>query len=136
MNALAQRAWLVFLLLGVAAVLGAPIMLLGNPPVPPSAEQMTGQSLTEIDALIPGIRQYVGSISVQMGNFMLAMGVMLSAIAGGPFRRGERWAWLTLWIVPVLVLIQFVNSNFGLGWQVDLGLIPITVAALLVTRPR
>lgn len=125
-----------FLLLGLGAVLAAPIMLLGNPPEPPSSEQMTGHSLSEIDALIPGIREYVGSISIQMGNFMLAMGVMLSAIAAGPLRRGERWAWLTVWIVPMLLLVQFVNSNFGLGWQADLGLIPITVAALLVSRPH
>lgn len=41
MNELARRAWLVFLPLGAGALLAAPIMLLGNPPEPPSAEQAT-----------------------------------------------------------------------------------------------
>lgn len=131
-----QRAWLVFLLMGIGAVAAAPIMLLGNPPDPPSAERLTGLSLSEIAQRVPGMGTYVSSLSTQLGNFMLATGVLLIAIAVGPFRRGERWSWYTLWIVPVLLLVQFVNSNFGLGWQFDIGLVPVMVGALAVSYRR
>jgi hypothetical protein len=132
---LRRHGWLIFFLLGAGALVTGPIILLGYQPEPPSAEGLTGLSLAQIDDRIPGVMGYVRSLSTQLGNFILAMGAMLAAIAAGPFRRGERWAWYTLWIVPVLVLIQFLNSQGGLGWQLDLALVPITVVALIATRP-
>jgi hypothetical protein len=133
---MAKRAWLIFFLLGVGAVAAAPIGLLGRPPDPPSAERTTGLTLTEISERIPGMSTYIGSISRQLGNFMLAMGILMAAIAAGPFRKGERWAWYSMWTAPALLSIQFVNSRFGLGWQIDLGLIPVTIAGLAATYRR
>jgi len=133
---MAKRAWLIFLLLGVAFVAAAPINLLGRPPDPPSPEGTTGLTLAEISARIPGMSTYIGSIARQMGNFMLAMGILMAAIAAGPFRKGERWAWYSMWTAPVLLTIQFINSRFGLGWQADLGLIPVTIGGLLATYRR
>jgi hypothetical protein len=130
---MAKRAWLIFFALGVGSVLGALFNLQGHPPDPPSPEEMTGLPLDEISARIPGIERYIGSISRQLGNFMLASGLLLCAVAAGPFRRGERWAWSALWSVPLLLAIQFANSRFGRGWQADLSLIPVTIAGLLAT---
>ncbi len=129
-------AWLIFFVLGAGSALVSPVLLLGNPPDPPSAEGLTGLSLAAIGTHIPGISTYIESLSRQLGNFMLAFGVLLAAIAAGPYRRGERWAWNVLWIMPILLGVQFVNSNFGLGWQLDLGLMPITIGVLLATYRR
>jgi len=126
-----RHAWLLFFILGVVAVIGAPFLLLGNPPDPPSPEGFTGLSSEEIAATIPGMSGYISSISTQLGNFMLAMGVLMAAIAIGPFRRGEKWAWYAFWVVPLLLLIQFLNSRGGLGWQFDLALLFVMVAGLL-----
>ena len=131
---MAKRAWLIFFALGIGSILAAPIGLLGRPPDPPSAEGMTGLTLDDLNTRVPGLSSYVSSIARQLGNFMLAMGIFLAAIAAGPFRRGERWAWRVMWIVPGLLGIQFANSRFGHLWQLDLGLIPVTVAGLVVTR--
>lgn len=126
-----RYAWLLFFILGVVAVIGAPILLLGNPPDPPSPEAFTGLSSDEIAARIPGMAGYVSSISTQLGNFILASGVFMAAIAVGPFRRGERWAWYVFWVVPLMLLIQFLNSRGGLGWQLDIGLFFVMIAGLL-----
>jgi hypothetical protein len=134
---MAKRAWLIFFILGVGTVLAAPINLIGRPPDPPSPEATTGLTLEDLYARTPGLADFIPSISRQLGNFMLAAGVLLAAIAAGPFRRGERWAWTTMWIVPVMLAIQFANSRFGRGWQFDGVLIPVTISALLATtRPR
>lgn len=101
-------------------------------PTHPSPEVTTGLTLDQMAARIPGLLAYISSISRQLGNFMLAMGVLLTGIVAFPYRRGEKWAWYTLWIVPVLLLVQFLNSNGGLGWQFDLGLVPVTLAGLLL----
>ena len=126
-----QRAWLLFFSLGVLAVIAAPYLLLGNAPDPPSPEGFTGFSSDEIAARVPGMPGYVSSISTQLGNFMLISGVLMAAIAAGPFRRREQWAWYVLWVVPLMLLIQFLNSRGGLGWQFDLGLFFVMIAGLL-----
>ncbi|MDP9321497.1 MAG: hypothetical protein M3P16_10440 [Chloroflexota bacterium] len=127
-----KHAWLIFFILGIGAVIAAPIQLAGNPPDPPSAEGTTGLTADEIAERVPGMPRYISSISRQLGNFMLAFGVLLMAISAVPFRRGERWAWFSLWVAPVLLAIQFLNSHGGLGWQFDLALVPVTLAGLLV----
>lgn len=71
---MAKRAWLIFFALGVGSVLGALFNLRGHPPDPSSPEEMTGLPLDEISRRIPGIELYIGSISRQLGNFMLATG--------------------------------------------------------------
>ena len=126
-----RHAWVLFFMLGVVAAVAAPILLLGNPPNPPSPEGFTGLSPDEIAARIPGISAYISSISTQLGNFMLTMGVLMAALAVGPFRRGEQWAWYVFWVVPLMLLIQFLNSRGGLGWQLDLGLFFVMIGALL-----
>ncbi len=126
-----RRAWLLFFMLGVVAAITAPILLLGHPPDPPSPEGFTGLSSDEIAARIPGMSDYISSISTQLGNFILTTGVLMAAIAAGPFRRGEKWAWYAFWVVPLMLFIQFVNSRGGLGWQFDLGLMFATIAGLL-----
>lgn len=126
-----RRAWLLFFSLGVLAAIAAPILLLGNAPDPPSPEGFTGLSSDEIAARIPGMPGYISSISTQLGNFMLTSGVLMAAIAIGPFRRGEKWAWYAFWVVPLMLLIQFLNSRGGLGWQFDLGLFFLMIAGLL-----
>jgi len=126
-----RYAWLLFFILGVLAVIAAPILLLGNPPDPPSPEGFTGLSSDEINARIPGMSGYISSISTQLGNFMLTSGVLMAAMAAGPFRRGEKWAWYALWVIPLMLLIQFLNSRGGHGWQFDLGLVVAAIAGLL-----
>lgn len=126
-----RRAWLLFFSLGVVAAIAAPFLLLGNPPDPPSPEGFTGLSAAALAARIPGIAGYISSISTQLGNFMLTSGVLMAAIAIGPFRRGEKWAWYVFWVVPLMLLIQFLNSRGGLGWQLDIGLFFVMIAGLL-----
>lgn len=134
--AMAKRAWLIFFALGVGAVLAAPIGLLGRPPDPPSPEATTGLTLEGLYARTPGLAEFIPSIARQLGNFMLAFGILLAAIAAGPFRRGERWAWTAMWIVPIMLAIQFANSRFGRGWQLDAALIPVTIGGLLATASQ
>lgn len=126
-----RYAWLLFFILGVVAAIAAPILLLGNPPDPPSPEGFTGLSSDEINARIPGMSGYISSVSTQLGNFILTSGVLMAAMAAGPFRRGEKWAWYAFWVIPLMLLIQFLNSRGGLGWQFDLGLFFATIAGLL-----
>jgi hypothetical protein len=128
----AKYAWIVIFIFGLLTLIAAPINLLGTPPNPPSPEAMTGLSLSEMNAKIPGILNYISSISRQLGNFLLAVGVLLMGIAAVPYRKGEKWAWYICWILPVLLIIQLINSRGGLGWQADLIFLVVILGSLLL----
>lgn len=104
-----KHAWWIFFVFGILAIITAPILLMGNAPNPPSPTATTGMTFERMAAQVPSLSVYIGSISRELGNFMLATGVMLTLIAAFPYRRGEQWAWAALWIVPILGAIQ-VNS--------------------------
>lgn len=129
-----KYAWIIIFVFGFLTVIAAPINLGGRPPIPPSPETMTGLTLEEMETRIPGINSYISGIARQLGNFMLAMGVLLMGIAAVPYRKGERWAWYTCWIIPVLLIIQIANSfaTGGLLWQVDFGGLVIFMAGLFM----
>ena len=136
----AKHAWIIFIAFGVTSVIGGIIIVAGVLQVdPPSAERTTGLTLNQIAARVPGMDAYISGLARQLGNFMIAMGVLLTGIAAVPFRRGERWAWYACLIMLVLVAVQLTNSfaiyNFtsgGFGWQLDLASIFIVLAGLLM----
>jgi uncharacterized membrane protein HdeD (DUF308 family) len=133
-----RHAWWVFFIFGVLVVIAAPINLAGNPPNPPSPQATTGMSLSEMKEKMPGLNIYLDSVARQLGNFMLAMGVLLAAIAAFPYRKGEKWAWFAAWTVPALLAIQLVNGlrSGGLGWQADAAFIPVALAGLFLPFRR
>src|SRR5215213_8636926 len=51
----------------------------------------------------PSFLRAIGVASIGMGLF----GVMITLIA---YRRGERWAWFTLWYYPVFWLAHFLGG--------------------------
>jgi cell division protein FtsW (lipid II flippase) len=93
---------------------------------------MTGLSLSEMNAKVPGILNYISSISRQLGNFLLALGVLLMGIAAVPYRKGEKWAWYICWILPIILIVQLINSRGGLGWQADLIFLVVILGSLLL----
>ena len=132
-----KYAWVIFFVFGFATFISAPIVLLGRPPDPPSAQSTTGLTLDEIAARTPGILGYIGGITTQLGNFMLATGVLTMGIALVPYRRGERWAWYVSWVLPVLLVVQLANSlSTGARlWQVDfVGLLVILAGLFMPYR--
>lgn len=128
-----KYAWIIFFVYGLLPVMIAPRhLLLGIPPDPPSPEGMTGLTLDEIAAQIPGILGYISSLSVQLFNFMLVMGVLVMGIAAVPYRKGEKWAWYAFWILPINLVIQLANSRGGFLWQVDLAFLFVILAGLFM----
>lgn len=65
-----KYAWIIIFVFGALWLVAAPINLQGRPPDPPSPEATTGLTLAEMTARVPGLRDYIGGISRQLGNFM------------------------------------------------------------------
>ena len=45
------------------------------------------------------------------GMTWVGFNILALAVIVGPYRRGERWAWYTLWLLPLLWLAQFVLAR-------------------------
>jgi len=63
----------------------------------------------------------------------VALGVLVIALTTVGLNSGERWAWLALWVLPVFFLAHAILLG---TWIPDGVLAALSVAALLVTRPR
>ena len=63
------------------------------------------------------------------GITWVGFNILVLALSVGPYRRGERWAWYTLWLVPLLFIGYFliapetVYSYLVLATLTALGLI-------------
>ena len=51
-----------------------------------------------------------------LGTALVGFNILALVMILIPYRRGERWAWFTLWMLPLLWLSQFVFSPDLLTW--------------------
>lgn len=71
---------------------------------------------------------------MELGIMEAALGILAIAVAAVPYRRGQRWAWYALWVLPLAVLGANINAaRLGL----DLGPLPtlLVVAVLGMLLP-
>ena len=47
------------------------------------------------------------SVMAALGIFSLGFNLFALVVILVPYRRGERWAWFTLWMLPLMWLAQF-----------------------------
>src|SRR5215211_8483429 len=80
------------------------------------------------DPVIVTAYSLMGALGVTWVGFNL-FALILTLI---PYRRGERWAWFTLWMLPLLWLFQFVLSP-DLSYYLILAIIS-TVGLILPYR--
>lgn len=89
-------AWML-ILVADAGILMYGILVAAMPSVLTAGyESYTGTSWTELVARAPREAAYLLWVYRLVGGLNVALGITLIAVAVGPFRRGERWAWFTL----------------------------------------
>jgi len=117
-----KHAWLILFALGMFYLLGA-------------FTHVTGLSLEdlskELQATSPTIADFVRFTDREAGIDLAGFAILAMVIAAGSYRKGERWAWYVLWILPLHMLALAANSliagqTFGLGFSV-----PFVILAVL-----
>jgi hypothetical protein len=63
----------------------------------------------------------------------VALGILVIALATAGVNSGERWAWLTLWVLPAFFLAHCILLG---TWIPDAIFTVLSVVALILTRPR
>lgn len=125
-----RHAWLVFVLVALTGIVPG-LALLAVPDLLDDLVAWFGHELPEGVAGTPA----GGALARWVGTVLLGGNVLTLALAVGPFRRGERWAWGMLWYWPAMFASHVViYAGSARAPQVLWAL--VTTVALVVAWPR
>ena len=88
----------------------------------------------EIEAFSPQLYHYISHLHIAVSGFIAAAGLAVAALSWYGVRRGERWAFGTAVVVPVVGLGVALPAHYpwGLATLGHLGLIYLAVLIFLV----
>ena len=96
------------------------------------AQNIIGMSVSELEALSPVATEVVLWLQMTLGNLKISWALFLLAITLTGYRKGEKWAWYTMWLAPAVLVCQAILDAIFLG-DVNqvLKWIPITSISLV-----
>jgi hypothetical protein len=132
-RALEKYGWLVYLALGLLwLVVGLTQVFNPDGLLENEAQHVTDMSLSELEASSPEATELVRFLIGAVGMLKTSWSFLVLAITLTGYRRGEKWAWYTLWLVPALLVGQGLFNSVFLGdFKEMLQWIPITTVSLL-----
>ena len=109
-----KYGWEVFLFLGLLwVVVGIVPVFSPGELLRTEAQLITGMSWNELKASSPIATDLVRFHYGGMGLLKMSWSFLVLAITLTGYRKGEKWAWYTLWLVPALLVCNaFYNVNF------------------------
>jgi cytochrome bd-type quinol oxidase subunit 2 len=66
----------------------------------------------EIEAFSPSLTHYISHLHIALAGTIAAIGIAVAALAWFGVRRGERWAWVTAVVVPVVALAVALPAHY------------------------
>ena len=93
------------------------------------AQHKTGMSLSELEASSPEAMELILWQMGTMGNLKIYWSLFLIAITLTGYRKGEKWAWYTMWLAPAVLVTQAIFDINFLG-DVNAGRIWIPIVFL------
>jgi len=128
-----KYAWIIFLALGLLwVVVGFVQAFFPDGLAENDAQLITGMSWDRLKALSPDASDLVSWLYGAMGMLKMSWSFFVLAITLTGYRKGEKWAWYTLWLVPILLVSSAIfNASFVGDVYQMLEWIPITTVTLL-----
>jgi hypothetical protein len=106
---------------------------------------VTGMTWNELQTTSPTVARLIDTIFRANGASLTTVALLSLAICLSGFRKGERWAWYTLWALPMWMLltvffVSTVKKQPGAGTPVPVIsgsiLFVISASMLLLSSPR
>lgn len=118
-----RHAWKIFFALSVIVVLFGLGDLVSGGSTYQSGEvvlftSITGTTWDELRVSSPRIANMIDQQVRSGGAGLLVVGLLSGAICLNPLRRGERWAWLTMWVWPAwagLAVLVILTADRSAG---------------------
>ena len=128
-----KYAWVIYLALGLLwAVVGFNQTFLPDELLDGDVKLIIDLSWSELKTLSPVATDFVRWLYGAMGLLKMSWSFFVLAVTLTGYRRGEKWAWYTLWLAPILLVSSALfNSSFVGDFSLMLEWIPITTISVL-----
>lgn len=106
-----RHGWIVFLVLGLIITLfGLGDIVTGGATFEggeaPTVQGISGMTWQELNSASPNAASMIDYLVRAGGINLFLLGFMSTVVAATAFRRGERWSWFAMWLLPLwLVMI-------------------------------
>jgi hypothetical protein len=117
-----KYAWIIISAVGVIILVGGAPHALGVNEDLATVESIIGMALSELKASYPRFFDLYDFYFRGGGLSDMGFGFLVTVISSTAYRKGERWAWYTLWSVPVFFL-GFAAISMSIGQSIS-GLLP------------
>jgi len=111
-----KYGWVVYLFLGLLwLVVGFSQLFTTKVLLEDVAQNIIGMSLSELEASSPVATKVVLWQHMTQGNLKISWSLFLLAITLTGYRKGEKWAWYTMWLAPAVLVCQAILDAIFLG---------------------
>ena len=105
MRWLNRHAWWALVVVSVVLVVfGLTDIATGAAADPAIAQALTGKTLAELEAAGPDAYRLFDFFTRVNGWSLVLAGLLFTVVLLVPFRRGQRWAWWAMWLLPIWAL--------------------------------
>ncbi len=111
-----KHAWILLFVIGIFSLIGAIPFLLGIDLDPTFEEGIIGMKLSALKASNPRFFDFYTFYDRVVGLLFLAIALPSIVISATAYKRGEKWAWYPLWVIPV-VFIGIIATELGVGGE-------------------
>lgn len=114
LNIVERYDWVVWAVLGLIGVMfGVSDVLTGGPTFASGEavlfEGITGMTWDELRVAEPGAARFIDYQARSAGGSILLAGVLTITITVLGLRRGQRWAWLVMWLLgPLSIVLSLI----------------------------
>jgi len=125
----------IFLLVIYAVVCISGVAYIATSTLMPYHLEYIGMSSADVQNFSMKLHNLIVAVLKLLGVYMLMMSVLAIVITLIPFRRGERWSWISTFIVGLILLIAQLAVTFYIGpWikWVNVGATVLFLAAMLI----
>ena len=134
-NPVPRASWIILAVIATLTILSG--LYVGLTPVGAQTE-LSGRTWEEFAAADPEMASIYAMDLVLLGMTLTAFAILGTIVTLIPYRRGERWAWFALWIIPLVhggVALRMLIDQYDAAY-VYLGLFVISLIGLLIPIRR
>lgn len=134
-NPVPRASWITLAVVATLTILSG--LWVGLTPVG-SQTELSGRTWEEFAAADPEVASIYAMDLVLLGMSLAAFAILGTIVTLIPYRRGERWAWFALWLIPLVhggVALRMLSDQYDAAY-VYLGLCIISLIGILIPIRR
>ena len=134
-NRVPRASWIILAVVAALTILSG--VYVGLMPTG-SQTELSGRTWEEFAAADPEVARIYSMDLVLLGITLTAFAILGTILSLIPYRRGERWAWFALWLIPLGhggMALRMLIDQYSAGY-VYLGLCIISLIGILIPIRR